>query len=199
MNDRRLSRLKLIGIFAAFAGPLLIASVLYFGQSWFEFSTTTERGHLLSSGQILDSENFRLIKDNQTTDVNDMPLLDGRWLLLFHGTSVCDLHCQASLFKMRQARLVLGRDAARVRTVYLLADAQQSDPELNQLLLQYPALSMYRIEDTAGVSAQAPEFRQNQVYIVDPFGNLVMFYLPDAYSRDIIKDFKRLLKASKIG
>ncbi len=199
MNDRRLSRLKLIGIFAAFAGPLLIASVLYFGQSWFEFSSTTERGHLLSSGQTLDSENFRLIKDDQASDANRAPLLDGRWLLLFHGTGVCDLHCQANLFKMRQARLVLGRDAARVRTVYLLADAQQPDPELNQLLRQYPALSLYRIEDTIGVSAQAPEFRQNQVYIADPFGNLVMFYLPDAYSRDIIKDFKRLLKASKIG
>ena len=199
MNDRRISRLKLIGIFVAFAGPLLIASVLYFGQSWFEFSSTTERGHLLSSGQMLDTEKFRFIEDNQTTDANSTPLLDGRWLLLFHGTQECDLHCQANLFKMRQARLVLGRDAARVRTVYLLADAQQPNPELNQLLLQYPALSVYRIEDMAGVSAQAPEFQQNQVYIADPFGNLVMFYLPDAYSRDIIKDFKRLLKASKIG
>ena len=199
MNDRRLSRLKLIGICAAFAGPLLIASVLYFGQSWFEFSSTTERGQLLSSGQMLDSEKFLLIKDDRTINANDAPLLDGRWLLLFHGTGVCDLHCQANLFKMRQARLVLGRDAARVRTVFLLADAQQPNPELNRLLLQYPALSLYQIEDMAGVSAQAPELRQNHVYIVDPFGNLVMFYLPDAYSRDIIRDFKRLLKASKIG
>ncbi len=198
MNNKRLSRLKLIGIFSAFAGPLLIASVLYFGQDWFEFGST-ERGQLLSSGQVLDSENFDLIKDDQTTDAKGAPLLDGRWLLVFHGTRACDLHCQASLFKMRQARLVLGRDAARVRTVYLLADAQQPDAELNRLLLQYPALSVYRIEDTADVRAQAPQFRQNQVYIADPFGNLVMFYLPDAYSRDIIKDFKRLLKASKIG
>ena len=199
MNNRRISRLKLIGIFAAFAGPLLIASVLYFGQSWFELGSTTERGHLLPSGQTIDAEKFRLIKDDQTSNANNASLLDGRWLLLFHGTRVCNLHCQASLFKMRQARLVLGRDAARVRTVYLLADVQQPDAKLNQLLIQYPALSVYRIEDMAGVGSQAPELRQNQVYIADPFGNLVMFYLPDAYSRDIIKDFKRLLKASKIG
>ena len=198
MSDRRLSRLKLIGIFSAFAGPLLIASVLYFGQSWFEFGST-ERGNLLSSGQTLASENFYLIKDDQTTDVNGAPLLDGRWLLLFYGDRVCDLYCQANLFKMRQARLVLGRDAARVRTVYLFAEAQQPNPELNRLLLQYPALSVYRIEDTETVSTQAPELRQNQVYIADPFGNLVMFYLPDAYSQDIIKDFKRLLRVSKIG
>lgn len=199
MNHRQLSRLKLIGIFAAFAGPVLIASVLYFGQDWFEFNTTTERGQLLSSGQAIDSKNFRLIKDNQTADTNNTPLLDGRWLLLFHGTRVCDLYCQASLFKMRQARLVLGREAARVRMVYLLDDVQQPNPELNQLLLQYPVLSVYRIENATDVSVQAPGLRQNQVYIADPFGNLVMFYLPDAYSRDIIKDFKRLLKASKIG
>ena len=199
MNNKRLSRLKLIGIFAAFAGPVLIASILYFGQSWFEFDSTTERGNLLPSGQILDSEKFRLVKDGQTSDASGESLLDGRWLLLFHGTRACDLHCQASLFKMRQARLVLGRDAARVRTIYLLDEAQQPNSELDQLLLQYPALSVYRIEDITSVSAQAPGLRQNQVYIADPFGNLVMFYLPDAYSRDIIKDFKRLLKASKIG
>lgn len=197
MNDKRLSRLKLIGILSAFVGPLLIAATLYFGQDWFKFGSTA-KGDLLSSGQTLNADDFRLIRDNQEPDTDDSPLLDGRWLLLFNGTATCDLRCQANLFKMRQARLVLGRDSARVRTVYLLAEAKP-DTELNRLLLQYPALSVYQIDASTKSATPALALRQNQVYIADPFGNLVMRYSSDAYSRDIIKDFKRLLKASKIG
>ena len=195
MNKRQLSRLKLIGILSAFAGPLLIAAALYFGQDSFKFGSTAQ-GYLLPAGQTLHSNNFRLIKDEQKPETGETSLLDGRWLLLFNGSATCDLHCQANLFKMRQARLVLGRDSARVRTVYLLPEAQP-DAELSRMLLQYPAFSVYHAMTKQ--TAQTPELKQNQVYIVDPMGNLVMRYSPDAYSRDIIKDFKRLLKASKIG
>ena len=197
MNKRQLSRLKLIGILSAFAGPLLIAAALYFGQDSFKFDSTAQ-GYLLPAGQTLHSDNFRLIKDEQKPETGETSLLDGRWLLLFNGSATCDLHCQANLFKMRQARLVLGRDSARVRTVYLLPEAQP-DTELSRMLLQYPAFSVYQIDAMAKPTVLAPELKQNQVYIVDPMGNLVMRYSPDAYSRDIIKDFKRLLKASKIG
>ena len=170
---------------------------LYFRQDWFKFGSTAQ-GYLLSAGQTLQSNNFRLIRDEQKPETGETPLLDGRWLLLFNGSATCDLHCQANLFKMRQARLVLGRDSARVRTVYLLPEAQPNT-ELSHMLPQYPAFSVYQIDAMTKQTAQTPELKQNQVYIVDPMGNLVMRYSPDAYSRDIIKDFKRLLKASKIG
>ena len=192
MNNRHLSRLKLIGVFFAFAGPLLIASALYFGQDWFEFDSTA-RGFLLPTGQTLNSADFRLLKTDKKLKPNDNPLLDGRWLLLFNGNTDCDLYCQANLFKIRQAKLVLGRDAARVRTVYLLPAARLGR-NLETLLVQYPTLSVYRISDMA-----RPIMAQNQVYIVDPIGNLVLRYPSDVYSRDIIKDIKRLLKVSKIG
>jgi len=198
MNSQKLSRLKLIGLFSAFAGPLLIASTLYFGQDSFEFGSTA-RGHLLPAGQTLEAVNFNLVRSNQSSETSDTPLLDGRWLLLFNGSASCDLYCQANMFKMRQARLVLGRNLKRVRTIYLIADNEMPDPALNQLLTQYPTFSVYRVDDSAKLVAQAPDLLPDQVYIVDPLGNLVMRYLPDAYSRHIIADFKQLLKVSKIG
>ena len=197
MNNRQLSRLKLIGIFFAFVGPLLIASVLYFGQNWFEFDATA-RGYLLPAGQILNSADVRLIKTDGTREHSNSPLLDGRWLLLFNGTADCDLYCQANLFKMRQAKQVIGRDSARVRTVYLLSDASLG-AELRDLLVQYPTFSVYEVADFAQRGTQIPELKQNHVYIVDPMGNLVLRYPPHADSRDIISDIKRLLKVSKIG
>ena len=171
--------------------------MLYFGQDWFEFKSTA-RGYLLAPGQTLNSTDFYLVKAGQKHHLSNTSLVDGRWLLLFNGTATCDLHCQANLFKMRQARLVLGRDAARVRTVYLLPETTLN-PELNEVLTQYPALSVYRINNLIQSSSKIPPLKQNQVYIADPAGNLVLSYAVNAYSRDIIKDFKRLLKASKIG
>ena len=197
MNNRQLSRLKLIGIFFAFVGPLLIASVLYFGQNWFEFDATA-RGYLLPAGQMLNSADVRLIKTDSTREHSDSPLLDGRWLLLFNGTADCDLYCQANLFKMRQAKQVIGRDSARVRTVYLLSEPSLGS-ELRDLLIQYPTFSVYEVADAAQRGTQIPELKQNHVYIVDPMGNLVLRYPPHADSRDIISDIKRLLKVSKIG
>ncbi|MBC6414032.1 MAG: hypothetical protein GDA45_03740 [Chromatiales bacterium] len=196
MKEQQLSRLKLIGVFFAYAGPLLIACVLYFGQHWFEFKSTA-RGDLVPSGQVLAATDFRPIKTAQGDHINSTPLLlDGRWLLFFNGTAACDLYCQANLFKIRQARLVLGRDAARVHTLYLTPEATLS-PQLSDLLIKYPAFSVYQINEALHSSRSA--LKQNKIYIADPKGNLVLNYAADVYSRDIIKDFKRLLRASKIG
>ena len=199
---KTLSRLKLLALFAAFAGPVVLASVLYFGQQWFEFESTAN-GYLMPPGQTLAAPDFHQLSSHQASETRDTPrttsLLDGRWLLLFNGAAACDLYCQANLFKMRQARLVLGRDLKRVRTIYLLPNGQMPTPDLNRLLEHYPALALYRSNDAAQLAAQAPDLIAAQIYIVDPLGNLVLRYAPDAYSRHIIKDFKRLLKASKIG
>jgi hypothetical protein len=38
-----------------------------------------------------------------------------------------------------------------------------------------------------------------RVYYVDPLGNLMMYYTPDADPTGMLKDLARLLKASRIG
>lgn len=37
------------------------------------------------------------------------------------------------------------------------------------------------------------------IWIVDPLGNLVMRYAPEAELKDLLKDLKKLLKVSRIG
>ena len=37
----------------------------------------------------------------------------------------------------------------------------------------------------------------NNVFIVDPQGNLMMRYQPDATAKEILKDMEKLMKASK--
>ena len=45
----------------------------------------------------------------------------------------------------------------------------------------------------------SPYERAERVYIVDPLGNLMMYYLPDADAGGMLKDLQKLLKYSKIG
>ena len=38
-----------------------------------------------------------------------------------------------------------------------------------------------------------------RIYLVDPMGNLMMFYEPDADAKGMVKDLERLLKISYVG
>jgi hypothetical protein len=39
----------------------------------------------------------------------------------------------------------------------------------------------------------------NRIYVVDPLGNLVLSYAPQADRRGVLKDLRQLLKLSHIG
>jgi len=128
----------------------------------------------------------------------DAGFFRGRWTLLLWGGADCNLDCEAGLFKMRQARLALGRHRARVRTAYLLAPGEPFEIRPPQLLRRHPRLAVARLGGDARVvralSALAPG-----VYIVDPNGNLMMGYAANATARGITRDMKHLLRASRIG
>ena len=50
------------------------------------------------------------------------------------------------------------------------------------------------LDDKKPASLQAGGF-----YLIDPHGNLVMYFSPDVAPRDMVDDIKRLLKLSRIG
>lgn len=128
----------------------------------------------------------------------DAGFFRGHWTLLLWGGANCGLDCEAGLFKMRQARLALGRHRTRVRTAYLLAPGEPFEIHPPQLLRRHPRLAVARLDGEARVvralSALAPG-----VYIVDPNGNLMMNYAANATARGITRDLKHLLRTSRIG
>ena len=40
---------------------------------------------------------------------------------------------------------------------------------------------------------------EDGLYIIDPFGNYMMRYAPDAEPKKVLRDLERLLKVSKFG
>ena len=191
MTARALSRVKLLALFAVFAVPLGIAAVVYMDPGKYD-PGTTNRGDLIEP--VRPMETALLLQANGDGLQRDFFMR--RWTLLFWNGAQCDLYCEASLFKIRQARLILGRHAARVKTVYLSAPGAGAGGGLSRLQKFHPALQLVRLDRGAAVMSGLAAGR---IYVVDPLGNLMMSYPRDAATRDIVTDMKWLLKVSKIG
>jgi cytochrome oxidase Cu insertion factor (SCO1/SenC/PrrC family) len=197
MENKTKSRSYLIGLFAVFFGPLFFAMWLFYvPNSWLNTSTQNH-GSLIQPAQPLHE--FKLTaKDGSTWDSKQFT---GKWTLLYIGNETCDLYCQANLFKMRQVRLSLGRDSERVQRKYLGLNNHQSTGEINKIFSKYPRMQIAWF-DASAVNEQLPQLKErpvHQIYVIDPLGNLMMWYPKNATSKGIKNDLKRLLKVSKIG
>ena len=194
-----LSRLKLLGLMAAFAGPLLLAAVVYFYPASLA-PPPSSYGELVEPVVVLDDLRARTLSGAR--DAEPAPpdnFLRGRWTLLFWGDAACDLHCEAGLFKMRQARLALGRHRARVRTAYLLPPDAPDALSLPELPKRHPKLVIARVAAATRAADALSRLPRGHVYVVDPLGNLMIGYARDATPHGIVRDLKKLLRASRIG
>ena len=123
---------------------------------------------------------------------------DRAWLLLFEHRGSCDEPCREGLYTIRQLRLMLGKDMERVRRIFLHGE---SPPDT--LFLAEEHAGLITLEDdalSAALNDKKPaELAAGGYYLIDPHGNLVMYFHPSLNPGDVIDDIKRLLKLSRIG
>jgi hypothetical protein len=113
--------------------------------------------------------------------------LKGKWVLVTFDAGSCDSACEKKLYIVRQVRRALGQDAERVERLWVVTDAAQPRPQL-----------LAAIEGTH-VTRSELGFRGDNIYLVDPLGNLMMRFPPDPDPSMIIKDLRRLMKYSGFG
>lgn len=139
----------------------------------------------------------------------ERPLNDfirGMWTLLYIGDGDCDEACINNLYKMRQIRVAQNENMKRVQTLYLLQGDTVPDDIGTLLADEYRNLTVVPLS-AAQADRVAPFFEidgvgmqgAERVYFIDPLGNLMMYYLPDAEPGGMLKDLRKLLKYSKIG
>jgi cytochrome oxidase Cu insertion factor (SCO1/SenC/PrrC family) len=187
--NRQKARLQFVLIAVVFLGPLAVAAWLYFSGSDLVPAARSNHGALLEPLVNLDSE----LPDSAVLNLHD-----NHWLLLYANDETCDEACQDSLYTQRQSRLMLGKEMDRLIRVFLHGDTA---PDTVFLAKEHPG--MVAIED-AGLRS----FLQNKrpadlpdggFYLIDPLGNLVMYFRPDLDPSDMVSDIKRLLRLSRIG
>jgi hypothetical protein len=85
----------------------------------------------------------------------------------------------------------------RVQRLFI-ADADCCD--LQKLRELHPDLIIVRAgPPVQPLLAMLPAANEDRIYLVDPLGNLMMFYEPDSKPRGLLEDMKRLLRLSQIG
>lgn len=185
-----------------FLAPTFVAWVMHNSseQGW-RPEGTTNRGILVHPARPLD-----LPADLQIGDIALNDYLQGKWTLLYIGSSDCDDACSNNLYKMRQIRLAQNENMNRVQRLLLVTDSAISESFAGLLEQEHPKMDVSTM--TAGQLEQlAPYFLidgvamqgAERVYFIDPLGNLMMYYSQDADPGGMLKDLKKLLKFSKIG
>jgi len=189
--DARRGRLTLLLIIAVFLIPL-VAAYLY--------RPTGEPGN---HGRLVDPPHPLEAFDMTGVDGEPAGLdtLTGKWSLIYLGGGECGEPCRDSLYKIERVRLTQGKHMDRVQALYLAPQSMAADT-MSETLVQFKGLEGYRLTP-AQLEAMAPGYDlsagDNRIYLVDPLGNLMMFYPAEADPNGMKDDLKRLLKVSQIG
>jgi hypothetical protein len=175
------NRLTLIGLFALAIVPLFGAYWLYQSTRTSAPWSTTNHGELLTPIQSIADRGL------QSADGSVSMVDSGVWWLVTVSDGGCGESCGHAVFELRQLHVLLGKDADRIKRALVELGGGGVDPELAE---RYPQLNWF--------TGSAGALRAG-VYIVDPHGNLVLYYDYADAGKPILEDLKKLLKVSHIG
>lgn len=194
----RKNKITLILIFLACSFPLILSWILLNFTDFVNKENTVNRGALIEP--IVPIENIDLIKHTEHEDEHYE--LHGKWSLVYYNEGVCDKACIKKLDAISRIKIATGKYSLRVQSV-LLSDIQQTGETKtiieNIALLKYSTLALNTFKEKFLLNNTSMQEQAGWIYIIDPMGNLMMYYQADADPYDIIKDLKRLLKTSRIG
>ena len=183
------ARPQLVLIALVFFGPLLVAAWMYYGGHFGAAGSGSNHGALLEPivnlrAAAADSE---LLRQGE-----------GRWMLLYANDSYCADACRNALYTLRQSRLMLGKEQDRLVRGFLHGD---TPPDKVLLASEHQGLiHMQDVELAQLLNNKKPgELATGGYFLVDPLGNLVMYFRPDIDPSDMVADIKHLLRLSHIG
>jgi cytochrome oxidase Cu insertion factor (SCO1/SenC/PrrC family) len=197
------SRQALVLLALLFLAPVFVAWFMHMGAEYgWRPGSTTNKGVLIQPPRPLSLP-------AGLVDVAGEPLNRSfpgrRWTLVYLGGAACGASCREKLDALQQIRIALGENMRRVQRLFLASGAAD-DAGLQQLEADYPGMLAARLSSKQAEELDpmfsvegAPAPVDGNIYLVDPLGNLMMYYRPDADPRDVIQDLQRLLKYSHIG
>jgi len=196
------SRQALVVLGLIFMAPAFVAWVMHSsGEQGWRPEGMTNHGKLVHPARPLT---LPAELQQGAGSLNDY--LQGKWTLLYVGDADCDAVCRENLYKLRQIRIAQNENMNRVQTLFLVT-ADSIPGELGAFLeKEHPDTAVVILTATqaeqVGVDFSfdaVPMQGAERTYIIDPLGNLMMYYPPDAEASGMLLDLKKLLKFSKIG
>ena len=170
--------------------PILVVtfSTLYF-LSGMSPEGTKNNGVFFKS--YFDLNDFKNIEGKQDL----IKFEDGKWILSVYVTNIDS--SEESIYLARQLNVALNRDINKLKRVIFYSN-KLLEPNLKDIKLQYPRVEI--IEDKNGVLLNVLQRNssldfniENPIFVIDPYGSAVMYFLPDTDPKLILKDLKVLI------
>jgi len=197
-------RLALLIIAALFVLPLVLAWLTYSGLLDFKPGSTRNLGQLVEPPLSVDwsvTVTHPGDADLAAEPEHGSGVFEGYWVVLRPVPTDCNDSCLKKITGLRQIHRASGRQQMRFHLALLLDDSSPAD-QSQSLLAIYPQFNLIR--DPSGLMWQAlGEIQLNLygqagpargVYIIDPLGNIMMYYEDGSDPEFIKQDLKRLLK-----
>ena len=180
----------------SFVAPVVAAYALFFlGVTPPAFSN---KGELLAP--IIDVESFAL-SDDSNNHMDRDAITEHKWHMIYFVGSSCDDACNQTLYNMRQINIAAGKNANRLQR--LLVHLETPGEEFQALITkEYPQARHVNASSesiAAALQEVGPQFRANEIYIMDPLGNIMLRFTQDQSYKDILHDLNKLFKVSQIG
>ena len=191
MDAGKKSFLWLIAVFVA---PIILGTLLFFNLEKLGF----EKG-AVNYGTLIQpafpAQLHDLMQDGKAAVREDT--LAKKWTMLYIEPDKCDQACLSRLKLIKRVRLLMNEQMRRVRTVLVSnkeVGASVSAKDNPDLVLAHVDM------ESSEFLKQYPDLDKTPIYLLDPLGNLMMYYPqenPDI--KKVIKDLLKLLKYSHLG
>lgn len=207
------NKLKLTAMLLLIAVPLTLATVAFYRNVDTGNYKSNSKGTLvvpvvdITELQLKDAEGNKayLGFEELTANVTPKDYKPRPWQLLYFGSDSCDNACQERLHFLRQLHQRLAAESSRVERAYVLTGAatvseetkafmSQQVPDMRVIYGQTEVLQSVLMR----TSSQDP-LGNHYIYVMDPVGNVMMFFTPENGPDDILADLKKLLKSSSLG
>lgn len=186
------NRRKLVLLFVLFLIPPVGAWLAWQYLGTHGVGATTNTGTLIQPARPLEA-----------TGVLADAGVRGRWTYVMFAPGDCDARCMEQLYITRQVRLAMNKDIPRVERLLVLSGepgavlAEHLQKEHEDLRWLVPADGAGAFRDAFSGDGFAPD--GSRFFLVDPLGNLMMFYADTGAAKGIIRDLQKLLKISQVG
>jgi len=186
----------LLVMVAIFAAPVLAAWFLYYNPEYLP-SGRSNLGELINPVVGIPADLTLVTPEGAPLD---REALAGKWTLVFLAGGDCADPCRARLRDMRQIRLALGEASLSTERLLLLTKPSGQMMGIEQER-EFGGMKVAMTDAADGERLlgllREGDAALDRIYILDPLGNLMMRYAPDAPAKDTLKDIGRLIKASK--
>ena len=193
MIDKQLKgRLALVAIALMFFVPIFVSWYLVFFSDYKDGIKTVNNGVLISPIINLSNLDMKSFSDDKIYSQ------DRTWILAFLIKQDCNKLCQENLYQIRQIRLAIGKDQDKLERLVL----SKASLDWDNYKKEYPGQkyidsSMINFDGIVSAFKSNLELKSDSIYLIDPYGNLMMQYKNGTEPTGIIKDIERLIRNAR--